>query len=86
MKQHILNFVLVFVIAIGGVYLMQPATALAYCPDCETCTVPAGEEPCPYCFDDECDADKGTKCGTLESSSGKQIECWKPGEGDPGET
>jgi len=81
MKQHILNFVLVLVIAIGGVYLIQPAVAqTGDCPDCETCSVPKGEDPCPECFSSDCaDEENDRKCGTLENvDSGEHVVCWRP--------
>lgn len=82
MKNHLLNIILVLVIVIGGLYLIQPEPAYAQssCPECETCVVREGDEPCPTCFSSECDQTSGTKCGTLENGeTGEQTECWRSG-------
>jgi hypothetical protein len=73
MKQHILNFLFVLVIAIGGLYLMQPPTTQA---QSKTCTVEEGEDPCTECLGNNCEEGDDQTCGLLEGD-GEYVQCTK---------
>ena len=75
MRKTILNIAALHVIGMGGYTLSTPNVAYA-CPDCRTCT-----GGCTGCFGENCDADDD-KCGTLQTSSGNFIECFKDGGGN----
>ncbi|MDR9417481.1 hypothetical protein [Gracilimonas sp.] len=72
MKKVALNLTLVFAVAIGGFFALQPQPALANA----TCTVGT----CPGCFDPDCEDDESLPiyCGAYSSSSGGMTWCYKP--------
>lgn len=88
MKQHVLNFILVLVIAITGVLLVEPATIYA---QSEPCTVQAGEDPCSVCLGENCEKETlNHSCGMLSTENGEGqttfIDCKRvEGEVLPGE-
>lgn len=84
MKQHILNFLLVLIIAIGGILLIKPETMQA---QSETCTVEEGQDPCAECFSEDCFSSTDDECGILqEVGTNHYVLCDKDSDGqqDPG--
>lgn len=85
MKNYLANILSIFIILAGGIYLIQPTDAYA-CPECPTCTIEPGEEPCSECFASTCqEIVYDYYCGALEDHDGSYIYCYSetpPGDDD----
>lgn len=70
MKQLVLNIFLVIFIALGSVYISQPAVANIDPEDCTSCS---------DCFSSDCDTKNARyECGKIANSSGGMTTCYKP--------